>query len=49
MSLTVGICIATHNRRDDLARTLAALARLTPAPDEILVTADGCTDGTLDL
>ena len=48
MSLTVGICIATHNRRDDLARTLAALARLSPAPDEIIVAADGCTDGTAD-
>ena len=48
MSLTVGICIATHNRRDDLARTLAALAQLAPAPDEIIVTADGCTDGTAE-
>ena len=49
MSLTVGICITTHNRCADLARTLAALARLAPAPDEILVTADGCTDGTMEL
>ena len=48
MSLTVGICIATHNRRDDLTRTLAALAQLAPAPDEIIVAADGCTDGTLE-
>ena len=46
MSLTVAICIATHNRRDDLARSLAALARLAPAPDGIIVTADGCADGT---
>ena len=49
MSLTVGICIATRNRCVDLARTLAVLARLAPAPDEIIVTADGCTDGTLEL
>ena len=49
MSLTVGICLTTHNRCADLTRTLAALARLAPAPDEIIVTADGCTDGTLDL
>ena len=49
MSLTVGICLTTHNRCADLSRTLAALARLAPAPDEIIVTADGCTDGTLDL
>ncbi len=48
MSLTVAICIATHNRRDDLARTLGALAPLAPAPDEIFVTADGCTDGTAE-
>ncbi|HEV7866748.1 MAG TPA: glycosyltransferase [Chthoniobacteraceae bacterium] len=46
MNLRVGICITTHNRRDDLARTLAALARLDPAPDEILIAADGCVDGT---
>lgn len=48
MSLTVGICIATHNRRDDLARTLAALSQLSPAPDGIIVAADGCTDGTAE-
>ena len=48
MSPTVGICIATHNRRNDLARTLTALAQLAPAPDEIIVTADGCTDGTAE-
>jgi GT2 family glycosyltransferase len=46
--LTCGICITTHNRRDDLARTLAALGRLAPAPDEVLVAADGCTDGTVE-
>ena len=49
MSLTVGICIATRNRCEDLARTLGVLARLAPAPDEIIVTADGCTDGTAEL
>jgi GT2 family glycosyltransferase len=48
MSLTVAICIATHNRRDDLTRTLAALGKLAPAPDEILIAADGCTDGTVE-
>jgi GT2 family glycosyltransferase len=47
--LTVSICIATHNRRDDLARTLGELARLAPAPQVVLVAADGCTDGTLEL
>lgn len=48
MSPTVGICIATHNRRGDLARTLTALAQLAPGPDEIIVAADGCTDGTAE-
>ena len=47
MSLTVAVCITTHNRRDELARTLNALAGLHPAPDEILVAVDGCDDGTL--
>lgn len=46
MSLAVATCIATHNRREELARTLAEIARLDPPPDEILVLADGCTDGT---
>lgn len=46
MSLRVAICIATHNRRDELIRTLGVLAGLDPAPDEVLVAADGCTDGT---
>ena len=49
MSLTVAVCITTHNRRDELARTLGALAALQPAPDTILIAVDGCSDGTLDL
>jgi GT2 family glycosyltransferase len=48
MTPTVAVCITTHNRRDELARTLDALARLDPAPDEILVVVDGCDDGTLE-
>jgi GT2 family glycosyltransferase len=48
MSLTVAVCIATHNRRAELMRALGELARLDPAPDEILVAADGCTDGTVE-
>jgi GT2 family glycosyltransferase len=42
------ICIATHDRRDDLARTLGEIARLDPQPAEIIVCADGCSDGTAD-
>ncbi|EDY18354.1 glycosyl transferase family 2 [Chthoniobacter flavus Ellin428] len=49
MSLTVAVCITTHNRRDELTRTLAALATLNPPPDEILIAVDGCQDGTLEL
>ena len=46
MSATVAICIATHNRRDDLIRTLREIARLDPQPAEMIIAADGCTDGT---
>jgi len=48
MSLRVAICITTHNRRAELERTLAEIARLTPGPDEVLIVADGCTDGTAE-
>jgi GT2 family glycosyltransferase len=47
VSLRVGITIATHNRREELARTLEQLGRLAPAPDEILICADGCSDETV--
>jgi GT2 family glycosyltransferase len=46
--MRVAICIATHNRCEELARTLRELARLAPPPDEILIAADGCTDGTVE-
>lgn len=48
MSLRVAVCIATHNRRAELARTLGEIAKLDPPPEEILIAADGCTDGTAD-
>src|SRR5688500_14547088 len=44
--LRVSICITTHNRRVELARTLEQIASLSPAPDELRIVADGCTDGT---
>ena len=46
----VSVIIPTHNRRASLARTLDALARQTwPAGSiEVLVVADGCTDGTVE-
>jgi len=46
--MRVAITITTRNRRDELARTLVELAKLDPAPDEILICADGCTDGTAE-
>lgn len=47
--MTVSVMITTRNRADDLARTLEALGGLRPPPDEILVTLDGCTDGSAEL
>jgi GT2 family glycosyltransferase len=46
--MQISIMITTYNRLADLQRTLAVLARLDPAPREILITADGCTDGTAE-
>jgi GT2 family glycosyltransferase len=43
---TVSIVITTLNRCAELEATLSELEKLAPAPDEILVYLDGCTDGT---
>jgi GT2 family glycosyltransferase len=43
---TCAISIATHNRLPELRRTLGVIAALAPQPDELLVCADGCDDGT---
>ena len=40
--------ITTSNRLDELRRTIQVLCKLEPSPDEILITADGCTDGTAE-
>jgi GT2 family glycosyltransferase len=47
-SLSCAISIATRNRRADLERTLAVLTQLDPQPAQVLITADGCTDGTVE-
>jgi GT2 family glycosyltransferase len=47
--LRVAICITTHNRREELARTLREIARLDPAPCELRIVADGCGDGTAEM
>jgi GT2 family glycosyltransferase len=44
--MRVSIMITTSNRLEELKRTLQVLEKLDPAPDEVLVTADACTDGT---
>ena len=41
--------ITTKNRAMDLQRTLRMLQQLNPQPLEVLITADGCTDGTVKL
>ena len=46
--MRISIMITTHNRLSDLQRTLAVLKQLDPPPWEILITADGCDDGTID-
>ncbi len=46
----ISVIIPTHNRQASLLRTLRALAVQTLPADriEVLVVADGCTDGTVD-
>src|SRR5215467_12360599 len=46
--MRVSIMITTRNRVGELLRTIQMLAKLEPSPDEILITADGCTDGTAE-
>ncbi|MGO8698100.1 MAG: glycosyltransferase family 2 protein [Limisphaerales bacterium] len=46
--LTVSIIITTRNRAADLSRTCRVLRELNPAPLEILITADGCSDETVE-
>ena len=46
---TISVIIPTHNRRESVCRTLAALATQTmpPARFETIVVADGCVDDTV--
>jgi len=46
--MRVSIMITTSNRLDELRRTIQMLGKLDPSPDEILITADGCADGTAE-
>ncbi len=47
--MNVSVMITTRNRVEDLKRTCRVLQRLSPPPLEILITADGCTDGTAQM
>ena len=47
--LRVAVSIATRNRCEVLRETLAELMKLNPPPDEIVVHADACTDGTAEM
>jgi GT2 family glycosyltransferase len=47
--MTVSIMITTRNRATDLKRTLQMIRQLSPSPSEILITADGCTDDTVQV
>lgn len=41
--------IPAHNEEIGIAQTIDSLRRQTQAPDHILVAADNCTDGTVDI
>ena len=47
--MDISVIITTKNRAADLRRTCRVLRELKPAPLEILITADGCTDDTIQL
>ena len=46
---SVSVMITSHNRCTDLRRTLDRLSEMDPPPGEILVTLDGCTDGSASM
>lgn len=46
--IDLSVIIPTHERRRSLERTLTALSAQTSRPLEVVVVADGCTDGTAD-
>jgi len=45
---SVAITITTHNRLKELRHTCEVIAQLDPQPSELIICADGCTDGTVD-
>src|SRR6184192_465435 len=47
--MTVSVMITTKNRAADLCRTCRVLRQLNPTPLEVLITADGCMDETVEV
>jgi GT2 family glycosyltransferase len=47
--MRVSVMVPTHNRVRELRRTLGMVHALSPAAMEVLVTADGCNDGTVEM
>jgi GT2 family glycosyltransferase len=45
--MTVSVMISTKNRVEELRRTCEVLHQLNPAPLEVIITADGCSDATV--
>ncbi|WP_440315426.1 glycosyltransferase, partial [Leyella stercorea] len=44
----ISICIATYNGARYIAEQLASILKQLSAEDEVVVSDDGSTDGTLD-
>src|SRR5687768_14999771 len=47
--MNITVIITTRNRCTDLERTCGVLIELTPQPHEVIITADGCTDETVNM
>lgn len=47
--MTISVMITTRNRSVQLQTTLDVIRKMDPAPGEIMITADGCTDHTLEV
>lgn len=46
--MNISVMITTKNRVEDLKQTCHVLHKLNPPPLEILITADGCSDNTVE-
>jgi GT2 family glycosyltransferase len=47
--MNVSIIITTRNRANIIRNTCSVLSKLNPPPYEIIITADGCDDNTIDI